>query len=70
MPRHTGAYRGDKRRKEIARQKKQEEKRQRRISKGKDSENPAIEGTDQQMEETSVEDTDNVNTVTEEEQQQ
>lgn len=68
MSKHTGAYRGDKRRKEIARQKKQEEKRQRRISKGKGPENLAIEGTDQQMEETSVEDTDNVNTVTEEEQ--
>ena len=36
MAKHAGAYRSDKRRKEILRLKKQEEKRQRRISKGSD----------------------------------
>ncbi len=35
MAKHAGAYRGDKRRKEIARQKKQEEKRLRRLNKSK-----------------------------------
>ena len=34
MAKHAGAYRSDKRRKEILRLKKQEEKRQRRLSKG------------------------------------
>ena len=33
MPRHGGAYKGEKRRKEVARQKKQEERRQRRFHK-------------------------------------
>lgn len=37
MAKHAGAYRSDKRRKEILRQKKQEEKRQRRLSKGSNS---------------------------------
>lgn len=36
MAKHAGAYRSDKRRKEILRLKKQEEKRQRRLSKGID----------------------------------
>ena len=36
MAKHAGAYRSDKRRKEILRLKKQEEKRQRRLSKGSD----------------------------------
>jgi hypothetical protein len=34
LAKHAGAYRSDKRRKEILRLKKQEEKRQRRLSKG------------------------------------
>jgi len=34
LVKHAGAYRSDKRRKEILRLKKQEEKRQRRLSKG------------------------------------
>jgi hypothetical protein len=34
MPRHAGAYKGEKRRKELNRQKKQEERRQRRFHKG------------------------------------
>ncbi len=33
MAKHTGAYKGEKRRKEVARQKKQEERRQRRLHK-------------------------------------
>jgi hypothetical protein len=33
LAKHAGAYKSDKRRKEISRQKKQEEKRQRRLSK-------------------------------------
>ena len=33
MPKHAGAYKGEKRRKELARQKKQEERRQRRFHK-------------------------------------
>lgn len=43
MAKHAGAYRGDKRRKELARQKKQEEKRQRRFSREKPSETSDIE---------------------------
>ena len=34
MPRHAGALKAEKRRKELSRQKKQEEKRQRRFHKG------------------------------------
>ncbi len=34
MPKHAGAYKGEKRRRELSRQKKQEEKRQRRFKKG------------------------------------
>ena len=34
MPKHAGAYKGEKRRKELSRQKKQEERRQRRFHKG------------------------------------
>lgn len=34
MAKRAGAYKSDKRRKEMSRQKKQEEKRQRRLSKG------------------------------------
>jgi hypothetical protein len=34
LPRHTGAYKAEKRRKELSRQKKQEERRQRRFHKG------------------------------------
>ncbi len=35
MPKHAGAYKGEKRRKELSRQKKQEEKRKRQqINKG------------------------------------
>jgi len=34
MPKHAGAYKGEKRRKELARQKRQEERRQRRFHKG------------------------------------
>ena len=34
MPRHAGSYKGEKRRKELSRQKKQEERRQRRLHKG------------------------------------
>jgi hypothetical protein len=33
LPKHARAYKSDKRRKEISRQKKQEEKRQRRLNK-------------------------------------
>jgi len=33
LPRHAGAYKGEKRRKEVARQKKQEERRKRRFQK-------------------------------------
>jgi len=33
LPKHAGAYKGEKRRKEVARQKKQEERRQRRFEK-------------------------------------
>ncbi len=34
MPKHAGAYKGEKRRKELSRQKKQEEKRRRQFQKG------------------------------------
>jgi hypothetical protein len=34
LPKHAGAYKGEKRRKELARQKKQEERRQRRFHSG------------------------------------
>ena len=34
MAKHAGAYRSEKRKKEVSRQKKQEEKRQRRLNKG------------------------------------
>ncbi|MFH0811630.1 MAG: hypothetical protein V2A69_02150 [Pseudomonadota bacterium] len=34
MPRHAGSYKGEKRRKELSRQKRQEEIRQRRFHKG------------------------------------
>ena len=34
LPKHAGAYKGEKRRKELSRQKKQEERRQRRFQKG------------------------------------
>ena len=34
MPKHPGMYKGEKRRKELSRQKKQEERRQRRLNKG------------------------------------
>lgn len=34
MPKRAGAYKGEKRRKELSRQKKQEEKRQQRFQKG------------------------------------
>ena len=34
MPKRPGVYRGEKRRKELSRQKKQEERRQRRFHKG------------------------------------
>jgi hypothetical protein len=34
LARHAGAYKSEKRKKEVSRQKKQEEKRQRRLSKG------------------------------------
>jgi hypothetical protein len=34
LPKHSGAYKGEKRRKELSRQKKQEERRQRRFNKG------------------------------------
>lgn len=34
MPKHRGAYKSEKRRKELSRQKKQEERRQRRFHKG------------------------------------
>ncbi len=36
MAKRAGAYKSEKRRKEMSRQKKQEEKRQRRLSKGVD----------------------------------
>ena len=34
MPKHRGAYKSEKRRKELTRQKKQEERRQRKFTKG------------------------------------
>jgi len=34
LTKHAGAYKGEKRRKELSRQKKQEERRQRRLHKG------------------------------------
>jgi hypothetical protein len=34
LPKHRGAYKSEKRRKELTRQKKQEERRQRKFSKG------------------------------------
>jgi hypothetical protein len=34
LPKHAGAYRGEKRRKELSRNKKQEERRQRKFHKG------------------------------------
>jgi hypothetical protein len=34
LPKHAGAYKGEKRRKEVARQKKQEERRNRRLQRG------------------------------------
>ncbi len=34
MPKHGGAYKGEKRRKELSRQKTQQEKRKRRFDKG------------------------------------
>jgi len=34
LPKHAGAYKGEKRRKELSRQKKQEERRQQRFHKG------------------------------------
>jgi hypothetical protein len=34
LPKHRGAYKSEKRRKELTRQKKQEERRQRKLSKG------------------------------------
>ena len=34
LPKHAGAYKGEKRRKELSRQKKQDERRQRRLHKG------------------------------------
>jgi len=34
LPKHAGVYKGEKRRKELSRQKKQEERRQRRFHKG------------------------------------
>ena len=34
MPKHAGAYKGEKRRKELSRHKKQEERRERKFHKG------------------------------------
>ena len=52
MAKRAGAYKSDKRRKEMSRQKKQEEKRQRRLSKGvgvqKDTELTDSEDKEQQ----------------------
>lgn len=54
MAKGARAYRGEKRRKELSRQKKQEEKRQRRFKKGVDTEPDAEEigpeGTDAKQE--------------------
>lgn len=54
MAKHAGAYKSDKRRKEVLRQKKQEEKRQRRLQKGdsfkKDSEVTDSEGMAKEQE--------------------
>lgn len=44
MARHTGSYKSEKRKKELSRIKKQEEKRQRRL--GKDKETDKTETTD------------------------
>ncbi len=43
MGKHAGMYKSTKRKKELARQKKQEEKRQRRLNKGTGSEQPGEE---------------------------
>jgi hypothetical protein len=45
LPKHAGAYKSQKRRKELDRLKKQEEKRQRRLNKGLQTE-PETEKTD------------------------
>jgi len=50
MPKHAGAYKGEKRRKELARQKKQEERRKRRFHK---EDQPLAETEKVEQEETS-----------------
>jgi hypothetical protein len=53
LPKHAGAYKSTKRRKELSRLKKQEEKRQRRLKKvvsdEQDSEIPASEDKDKEL---------------------
>jgi len=53
LPKHAGAYKSTKRRKEISRLKKQEEKRQRRLKKvvsaEEDTEITASEGKDEEL---------------------
>jgi hypothetical protein len=44
LPKHPGVYRAEKRRKELSRQKKQEERRQRRLYKGDATSSEAPEG--------------------------
>lgn len=46
MAKHAGAFKSDKRRKELARQKKQEEKRQKRLKKAEALQNPQNDVTE------------------------
>jgi len=58
LAKRAGAYKSDKRRKEMSRQKKQEEKRQRRLSKGvsdhKDTETGLIDSEDKEQQNSSA----------------
>ena len=53
MGKHAGAFKSDKRKKEIMRQKKQDEKRQKRIKKDAGPEH-VVEGTDSENPETDL----------------
>ncbi|MGO9611898.1 MAG: hypothetical protein ACLPX5_02570 [Dissulfurispiraceae bacterium] len=46
MSKHAGAYKSEKRKKELTRQKRQEEKRQKRIKGGTAKEDAEIKGSD------------------------
>lgn len=53
MGKHAGMYKSTKRKKELARQKKQEQKRQKRLNKGTNAEHPSEEGATESSENTS-----------------